>query len=293
MEVFLQTLVFGLLIGGVYTLMSTGLTLVFGVMKIVNMGHGGFLIVAAYISFSLWKVWGIDPLIGAFIGAPIMGAIGLLMYKTVLERAQRIDRGLAIVATFALAIIMEGVLGLIWGPDPTSTTPSYFNQVFKLGGIEIPKAQLYACLLAIGIVAALTLLIRFSWLGHSITAAAENPEGALLVGVEPAKVGAWIFAISVATTSFGGAALGFLYQFVPDSQDDWIGLTISVVILGGLGSIPGAIAGGLVIGVAESFTSTYISNQWTAAVPLVLILILLTIRPQGLLSLRGREDVGS
>jgi branched-chain amino acid transport system permease protein len=292
-QVFLQTLVFGLLIGGVYTLMSTGLTLVFGVMKIVNMGHGGFLIVAAYISYSLWHVWGIDPLIGAFIGAPIMGAIGLLMYKTVLERAQRIDRGLAIVATFALAIIMEGVLGLIWGPDPTSTTPSYFNQVFTVGGIAVPKAQLYACLLAIGIVVALTLLIRFSWLGHAITAAAENPEGALLVGIEPARVGAWIFAISVATTSFGGAALGFLYQFVPDSQDDWIGLTISVVILGGLGSIPGAIVGGLVLGLAESVTSTYISTQWTTAVPLVLILVILTIRPQGLLSFRGREDVGS
>jgi branched-chain amino acid transport system permease protein len=292
-ETFLQTLVFGLLIGGVYTLMSTGLTLVFGVMKIVNMGHGGFLIVAAYISYSLWKVWGIDPLIGAFIAAPIMGAIGLLMYKTVLERAQRIDRGLAIVATFALAIIMEGALGLIWGPDPASTTPSYFNQIFRVGGIAVPKAQLYACLLAIGIVAALTLILRFSWLGHAITAAAENPEGALLVGVEPSRVGAWIFAISVATTSFGGAALGFLYQFVPDSQDDWIGLTISVVILGGLGSIPGAIVGGLVLGVAESLTSTYISTQWTTAVPLVLILIILTIRPQGLLSFRSREDVGS
>ncbi|CAN5225023.1 branched-chain amino acid ABC transporter permease [soil metagenome] len=289
----LQTLIFGLLIGGVYALMSTGLTLVFGVMKIVNMAQGAFLILGAYLSYSLWKFAGIDPMIGAFIFAPIMAGLGVVLYKAVIERAQRIDPGLAIVATFALALILESVTALIWGPSPVSATPSYFNEAFTVGTLVIPKAQLYACILALAITIGLTVLIRLSWLGRAITAAAENPEGARFVGVDPAKVGTWIFAIAVGTTSFGGAALSFLFQFVPDTQDSWIGLTLSVVILGGLGSIPGVVAGGVVLGLAEALTSTYISIQWTTAVPLILILLVLMIRPQGLLAFRTREDVGS
>src|SRR6202042_3426875 len=121
-----------------------------------------------------------------------------------------------------------------------------------------------------------------TWPGHAITAAAETPEGARLIGVEPRKIGTWIFAIATATSAFGGAALSFLYQFTPDSQDVWIGLTLSVVILGGLGSIPGAFAAGVLLGVAEAVTSTYISVRWSAAVPTLLILVVLLIRPQGL-----------
>jgi branched-chain amino acid transport system permease protein len=293
MAVFIQTLVFGLLIGGVYALMSNGLTLVFGVMKIVNMAQGAFLILSAYLSFTLWKDAGIDPLLGAFIAAPIMALVGVVIYKTIIERAQRIDHGLAIVATFGIALIVEGVIALIWGPNSAGTTPSYFNQAFHLGSISVPKAQLYACVLAIVITVGLQILIKRTWLGYAITAASENPEGARLVGVDPTRVGTRIFALSVATTAFGGAALSFLYQFVPDSQDDWIGLTLSVVILGGLGSVPGAVVGGLLLGLAEAFTSTYVSVQWSAAVPLVMILLVLTIRPQGVFAPRTREDVGS
>lgn len=293
MSTLVQTLVFGLLIGGVYALMATGLTLVFGVMDIVNMAQGAFLILSAYLSWTLWAYAGIDPLLGAFIAAPAMALLGATVYKTVIERAQRIDKGLAIVATFGLALIAEGIIALIWGPDSTGATPSYFTEAFRLGSVVVPKGQLYACGLAIAITVALQIVLKRTWLGHAITAASENLEGARLVGVDPAGVGTVIFALSAATTAFGGAAMSFLYQFVPDSQDTWIGLTLSVVILGGLGSIPGAVLGGLVLGVAEALTSAYVSLQWSTAVPLVMILVVLTVRPQGLLAPRLREDVGT
>jgi branched-chain amino acid transport system permease protein len=292
-SILVQTLIFGALVGGVYALMATGLTLVFGVMKIVNMAHSAFLILSAYLTFTLWQQFGIDPLVGAFICAPILGVIGAVLYKLIIERSQRIDHGLALVATFALALITEAIIALIWGPDPRTSTPSYFNQAFHLGTITIPKAQFYACILAIAITVGLTLLLKRTWLGHAITAASENPEGARFVGIEAGRVGMWIFALSLATTAFGGAALGFLYQFVPDSQDSWIGITMSVVILGGLGSVPGAVFGGVVLGVSESLTTTLVYPQQSAAVPLVMIVLVLTIRPNGLLSLRSRQDVGS
>jgi branched-chain amino acid transport system permease protein len=150
---------------------------------------------------------------------------------------------------------------------------------------------LYACLLAVGVTIVLQTVVRRTWLGHAIVAASENPEGARLVGVEPVRVGGWIFAIATASTAFGGAALSFLYQFTPDSQDVWIGLTLSVVILGGLGSIPGAFVAGILLGVAEASTSTYVSVRWAAAVPTVLILVVLLVRPQGLFTRAGRQDV--
>jgi branched-chain amino acid transport system permease protein len=292
-SILLQTLIFGVLVGGVYALMSTGLTLVFGVMKIVNMAHSAFLILSAYLTYTLWDQFGVDPLIGAFICAPILGLIGAILYRLIIERSQRIDHGLALVATVALALIAEAIIALIWGPEPKTSTPAYFNQAFHLGEIAIPKAQLYACLLAIAITVGLTILLKRTWLGHAISAASENPDGARFVGIEASRVGMWIFALSLATTAFGGAALGFLYQFVPDSQDAWIGITMSVVILGGLGSIPGAIVGGVVLGVAEALTSTFVSLQVATAVPLVMIIAVLAIRPTGLISSRTRQDVGT
>jgi branched-chain amino acid transport system permease protein len=286
-----QTLIFGVLVGGVYALMATGLTLTFGVMRIVNMAQGAFLILSAFLCYSLWSHFGIDPILGAFIVTVPLGLLGAVLYKLVIERVQRIDHGLTIVATFSLAIIAEALIALVWGPNQTSTRPTYFNEAFHIGSLVVPRAQLYACLLALGVTVALQLVVRRTWLGYAITAASENIEGARLVGVEPARVGAWIFAIASASTAFGGAALSFLYEFTPDSQDVWIGLTLSVVILGGLGSIPGAFAAGLLLGITEALTSTYVSVRWATAVPTVMILIVLTIRPQGLFTRMTRQDV--
>jgi len=288
-----QVLIFGLLVGSVYALMATGLTLTFGVMKIVNMAQGAFLILSAYLCYSLWSGFGIDPILGGLIVTVPLAGLGLVLYQLVIERVQRIDPGLTIVATFALALVAEAVIALAWGPNPTASTPGYFNQAFRLGSLVVPRAQFYACLLAIGVTIALQLIVKRTWLGHAITAASENPEGARMVGVGPARVGARIFAIATATSAFGGAALSFLYQFTPDSQDVWIGLTLSVVILGGLGSIAGAFAAGLLLGVAESLTSTYVSVRWAAAVPTLLILVVLLIRPQGLFTRAARQDVGT
>jgi branched-chain amino acid transport system permease protein len=289
----IQALVFGVLTGGVYALMATGLTLTFGVMKIVNLAQGAFLILSAYLCYSLWAHLGIDPLLGSLIAAVPMGLIGAGIYWFVIERVQRTDHSLTIIITFSLALVAEALIALAWGPNPKATTPVYFNQAFRIGSVTVPKAQLYACLLAVAVTAALQLGLKRTWLGHSITAAAENPEGARLIGVEPRKIGTWVFGIASLTTAFGGAAFSFLNQFAPDSQDALIGLTLSVVILGGLGSVTGAFAAGLLIGLAESVTTTYISVRWAEAVPTILILLVLLIRPQGLFTQVGRQDVAT
>ncbi|MFD6698216.1 MULTISPECIES: branched-chain amino acid ABC transporter permease [unclassified Microbacterium] len=289
----LQAVVFGVLAGGVYALVSAGLTLTFGVMRIVNLAHATFLILSAYLCYTLWSRFGIDPLlVGAIITIP-MALLGLVVYRLIIARVQRIDHNLGIIATFAVAIFLEAFVELFWGPNQTTATPSYFNQSLHLGPITIPLAQLYAFLLAAAVIVAFQLLLRRTALGHAITASSENPEGARLIGIEPNRIGAAVFALASASTALGGAALSFLYQFTPDSQDDWIGLTLCVVIVGGLGNVAAVAASGVFLGLAESLTATYVSVRWAAAVPMVLILLVLLVRPRGLFTRAVRTDVGS
>jgi len=204
-----QTLVFGVLIGGVYALMATGLTLTFGVMKIVNMAQGAFLILAAYLCYGLWSRFGIDPILGAFIVTVPLAVLGVALYKLVIQRVQRIDHGLTIVATFALAIIAEACIALAWGPNPTGTTPRYFNEAFRLGSLVIPRAQLYACLLALGVTVALALhrQRRGRRLGLSLLLLAWA-----MPSVVTAKLYEWLYhpAAGLVSVLLGGHALNWL-----------------------------------------------------------------------------------
>ena len=185
-----QTLVFGVLIGGVYSLMATGLTLTFGVMRIVNMAQGAFLVLSAYLCYGLWSRFGIDPILASFLVTVPLAALGALLYKLVIERVQRIDHDLTIVATFALALIAEACIALVWGPNPTATTPRYFNESFTIGSLVIPRAQLYACLLALGVTVALRLVVTRTWLGHAITPPRRIPRVPAWSGSSrPASVG--------------------------------------------------------------------------------------------------------
>jgi branched-chain amino acid transport system permease protein len=189
-----------------------------------------------------------------------------------------------------VAVATEGVLALVWGTSSRTTTPSYFNASFHVGDVVIPKAQLYAAVGAVAMLGLLVALLRGTFVGRAIRACASNRDGALLVGIDVERTQAQMFAIGAATTGFGGGALSVLYQFVPDSQDIWIGRILCVVILGGLGSLLGAGLGAAVLGLGEAFTASYIDTRWATAVPYFLIIAILVLRPQGLLGRRTRAD---
>jgi branched-chain amino acid transport system permease protein len=286
----LQTLIFGCLIGGVYALMSSGFTLIFGVMDVINLAQGFLLITGAYLSWWMWQQTGFDPLLMGAASSVAMYGIGWLLYKTVVARVQRIDPGLTLVATFAVAVAGEGVIALIFGTANRSATPSYFNTSFHLGSLAIPEAQLYTCISALAVLGALYALLRGTFLGRAIRACASSRGGAELVGIDVERAMAQMFALGAATTGFGGAALSVLYQFLPDSQDIWIGRVLCVVVLGGLGSLPGALAAAVVLGLGEALTSTYWDVRWTTAVPYMLILAILLLRPQGLFGITLRRE---
>lgn len=290
MTLLVQTVILGLLVGGVYALMSSGFSLVFGVMRIINLAHGAMIVLAAFLTWWMWDRTGIDPLLIGIVITPVMYGIGWLLYRIVIARVHRIDHELAMVASFGVAIAAGGVMSLIWGTEVRSATPGYFNTSFDLGPVVVPRAQLYAFAGALAILAALYALLRGTFLGRAIRACSTNRDSAALVGVDVERTMAQMFAIGAATTGFGGAALSVIYQFVPDSHYVWIGRILCVVILGGLGSLLGAALGAAILGLGEALTSSYVDTRWATAVPYVLIIAILLIRPQGLLGARVRTD---
>jgi branched-chain amino acid transport system permease protein len=287
----IQSIVLGLLVGGVYALLASGLTLIFGVMNVINIAHGAFLILAAFFAYSLWSDAGLDPLVTVAITTPAMFAIGWAVYVLAVRRVRGAPPASSVLLTFSVALVIEGVMGLAWGNTSHTIRPAYFNQSFSIGSIFLPKAQVYGALLALAVLGALYVILNRTWLGRAIRASAANAPAARLVGVNVGAVAAMTFAIGVATAGAGGSIVGVLYPFLPGAHYQWISRLLGIIVLGGMGSLPGALLGALLLGVAETLTVTYISPAWATAVPYAVIFVVLLARPQGLLGARLREDV--
>jgi branched-chain amino acid transport system permease protein len=287
----IQTLLNGLLLGGVYALAASGLTLVFGVMNVINVAHGAMLVLAAYLTYELWSHTGIDPILSILITTPAMFAFGWILYRAAIRRIAGAPASMSVLLTFAIALMIEGSLGLIFGGRFKSVTPSYFDTSFKVGPIYVATARLYACATALVVLVALFLVLTRTWLGRAIRASAQNPQVASLVGIDVRAVAALAFALGVATTGAGGSLISVLYPFLPASHYQWISRLLGVIVLGGMGSLPGAFIGALAIGAGETMTTAYISPSWQTAVPYVVIFVVLLVRPQGILGRRIRQDI--
>jgi branched-chain amino acid transport system permease protein len=291
MTQFVQTLILGLLVGGVYALLASGLTLIFGVMRVINIAQGAFLILAAFLTYSLWEALDHHPLASVVFTTPAMFALGYVLYVTTVSRIRGAHMSSSVLLTFAIALVLEGVMGMVWGNTSHSVRPDYFNESFRAGELFFPKAQVYGFALAAIVLGSLYVILTRTWLGRAIRASAFNPQGAALVGVNVGGVSAMTFAVGVAAAGAGGSIAAVLYPFLPGSHYQWIARLLSIVVLGGLGSLPGAAIGALLLGIAEAATVTYISPSWATAVPYVVIFVVLLVRPQGLMGTRLREDV--
>lgn len=285
-----QAVVLGLLIGGVYALMASGLTLIFGVLGIVNVAQGAFLVLAAMLTWWLWHSTGIDPLLAALLLTPVMFGFGWLLYRTAIVRVRGMPPSMSVLLTFGLALTIEGVLNVTAGNRFRSVTPAYFTQSFRVGSVNLPKPQVFGFLAATAVLAALYLVLTRTWAGRAIRACAQNPSGAALVGVGATGTAALAFALGTATTGVGGSIMSVLYPFFPASHYDWISRLLGIIVLGGMGSLPGALVGALVLGLAETLTATYGSLQWSTLVFYGVIIAVLLVRPQGIFGTRLRAD---
>ncbi|MPZ69695.1 MAG: branched-chain amino acid ABC transporter permease [Actinobacteria bacterium] len=291
MEKLIQTIILGLLIGGVYSLMASGLTLIFGVMNIINVAHGAFLVLSALVTWEIWKTTGMDPLLAGLITTPMMFVFGWVVYKLFLQRIRNSAPSMTVLLTFGLALVLEGGMGIVTRNVFRSVTPSYFSSSFHLGPFFLPKPQVYGCIAAITFMVLLYLGLTRTWTGRAIRASSQNLSSAQLIGISSTSVAALTFAVAAATTGFGGSILSVLFTFFPASHYVWISRLLGIIVLGGMGSLPGVVIGALALGIAETMTATYISLRWATVVFYVVILAVLLVRPQGILGVKLRQDV--
>ena len=290
MEQLVQIIILGLLLGGVYALMASGLTLIFGVMHIINVAQGAFLVLAALITWELWKTTGIDPLVTMIVTTPLMFVGGYVVYKLLLERLRDSSPSMTVLLTFGLALVIEGGMGVVTRNVFRSVTPSYFNSSYNIGPLFLPKPQVYGCLAALAVLGLLYFALTHTWMGRAIRASSQNLDAAQLVGVSATSVAALTFALGASTTGVGGSILSVLFAFFPASHYLWISRLLGIIVLGGMGSLPGAVVGALLLGIAETVTASYISLRWATVVFYLVIMVVLLVRPQGLFGTRLRED---
>ncbi len=288
LHLFVQTLIVGVLVGGVYALMSSGLTLIFGVMRVINVAHGVFLILAAYITYLLFQNYGLDPIVSILITMPLLFGLGWFIQRFILSRIENPEHT-SVLVTFALAIMLEGILGSIFQTTYRSVKPEYSTAALTLATYRFPVTRLMAFGVSLLVIFLLYILLQRSSLGRAIRATIQDRRAAQLVGINVSRVSAFTFAIGVATAAAGGSLLSMIYSFNPSSQTDWIARTLSIIVLGGMGSLPGALLAALILGVMEQMTAITITLYWSPIVFYLFLFFTLILRPQGLMGEVVRE----
>jgi branched-chain amino acid transport system permease protein len=291
MTLVLEAAVLGILTGGVYALMASGLTLIFGVMRIINVGHGALVILGAYLSFAFFRSWHLDPLVTLLITMPLMFALGVVL-QIVFIRPLKTDReALSVLVTYALALGIEGVLGFTFTSNYVQLRAWYETASFAVFGFHITYVYVFGFLLCLAILGVLFLVLYRTSFGGALRATMLNRTAAQLIGVDVDRVSAIAFGIGVATAAAGGVVFGITNSFNPGSHYDLISRLLTIIVLGGLGSLRGAIIAALVMLVTEDITAVVISPVWATFVFFVILVVVLIFRPQGLFGVRIRERI--
>jgi branched-chain amino acid transport system permease protein len=284
----IQTIILGLLVGGVYALMSSGLTLIFGVMRVINVAHGAFLILAAYSTYWLFQLTGLDPIISIALTAPLLFGLGWVIQRYILSRIENPERS-SVIITFALAVTLEGLMGTFWKTTIRSVKPEYASEVLKFATYRFPVTRLAGFAAALLVLLILYFILQRTNLGRAIRATIQDRNAAQLVGVNVQMVSAVTFGIGIATAAAGGSLLSMIYSFNASSQTDWITRVLSVIVLGGMGSLPGAFVAAIILGVMEQLTAVVVTLYWSPIVFYLFLFLTLIFRPQGLMGEIVRE----
>jgi len=287
----IEAVITGILTGGVYALMSSGLTLIFGVMEIINIAQGALVILGAYLSFWLQDNFHIDILVGLLITMPIMFMLGLLIEVAFIRPLKRNRTMLSILVTFAIAMIIEGVLTRQAGATYVQLNAWYVTASFKIGGFYLPYIYIFGFLLSVVLLSGLYVLLYRTKFGYSLRASMQNRTAAELIGIDVERVSAITFGIGVALAAAGGVAFGATNLFNPNSHYDLISRLLVIIVLGGLGSLRGALVASVALLVIGDVTAVVWSPVWSSTVFFMILVITLLVRPQGLFGqLEGRKQ---
>ena len=292
MHSLVQAIILGTLTGGVYALMASGQTLIFGIMKIVNLAQGVFVVLAAYLTYSLFNLTGLDPFVSILITTPFMFLLGAAIQWVLLRPLRREDSAeLSILVTFAVALGIEGVLSMTYSTTYRSILPGYENFSWTVWGYQVNMVRLWAFLLSGGMLALLFLIMHRTKFGWAIRATVQNPTSAQLLGVNSKMVAAFGFGLGAATAASAGAVFGLITPFNSGSHYDLISRLLTIVVLGGLGSIGGSIIAAMVMGIGSAVVATFFSPVWSDFAFFIALLLVLLLRPRGLFGTAARGAI--
>jgi branched-chain amino acid transport system permease protein len=283
----IQATIMGLLTGMVYGLMALGLSVIFGVMRVVNFAHGEMMVVGMYIAWLLFERAGIDPLLAVPLVAAMLFAAGYGLQRGLINPFIKVAEHMQFMLLLAVSIIIVNLCLLIAGPDTYGVQVDYMFDSYALGPFTFDAVRVYAALAAMAIAGLLYLFFTRTRIGKSIRAAADNHTGALVVGLDVPRLYALTFGVGAACVGAAGALMILVVQAQPFLAIDYTLLAFVIVIVGGLGSMPGALAGGLLIGVSESLAGLLIQPSLKSVFSFGLLILVLLLRPQGLFARRG------
>jgi branched-chain amino acid transport system permease protein len=284
LDLAVNAIVAGLLLGGFYAAVTIGVTISFGMLDIVNIAHPAFILLGSYIAFIANTWWGVDPILASVIAMPLFYLLGVGIY-TIYElsferRGDTSLRGLSFF--FGLLFITEVTLVLVFGVDYRLVEAPYIGPSFFLGEIEFPLRLLVPCLVALAMLLTLELFLSRTFLGRAVQAVAQDPQALRLMAANPTRIKRIAFGVSIATASLAGAVLIIIQPVEPSVGRDYIGRIFAIVVLGGLGSMNGTLVAAIILGIAENLTATFYGPSWSPAVSFGVLLLTLAIRPSGL-----------
>ena len=283
----LEPLINGILLGGLYAVIGIGLSMVFGIMKQVNLAHGELMILSSYFSLLFLQVLGLHPLLTLFLIIPLMFFIGYLLQIFLFNRGMQRGMEPFLMISFGLSIILQNVLLLIFTPDARSLkTALVIKSINVFGLFHIPQIYLLNFTIGLLVLVLLQQFMKRTYLGWAINASADNVNAAKLMGINAKKVYAYAMGIAAVTAAISGVLVGMTFTFYPHSGTQYLIIAFGVVIIGGLGSLPGTFIGGLVLGVSQLFGGRILGPGFQLLSGYMILLIVLTIRPHGILGKR-------
>jgi branched-chain amino acid transport system permease protein len=290
MEALLQALIAGLLLGGVLALLSTGLALIFGVMRVVNFAQGDFVMLGMYFAFFAYSAVALPPQLLALLALPLFAVVGVVLHRALIGRvtggasgARRGGQDAQLILTLGLSLILQNGALMAFGSEPEVLRTPQSDDAWLLGGIVINQSRAIGFLIALVLGGALFWYMQRTVRGRRLRAAADDPEAAVYVGVDVSRSHAEAFAIGVALAAAGGGIVATYYPVQPFVAYDFIVLMFAAVVLGGLGSVAGAFLGGLVIGTVQGLSQLVLPLQLQYVTVFVVFLAILYLRPQGIL----------
>lgn len=280
----IQTVILGLCLGFVYALMATGLTLIFGVMRIVNLAHPIFILVGAFAAYYLFVFFGIDPIYAIPLCAAVTALLGAITYKLVFEKdaGSQTYSEMTVLLTFGTAMVLDGTLSYFFKNTQRITSPPYATDAIFLGDLFLPTAQLYSGLISIGLIVALGIFLKFTNLGIAIRATSLSRVNAELVGINVKFVCLFSFILGCALAGCAGSLVSFVFSFFPAKHWEWIAILMSLVVLGGMGSILGVVISAAILSVIASLVGAFIAPAWSTMVFFVALFLILLVKPHGM-----------